>query len=373
MQQFSREQLRLARHLRNLSLGELGEAVGASRQYMHRLETDETARPADDMVAALGAALSVPTDLFFRQPNVRFGDVDCHFRRRRTTPVSVRENAVAYGRYFAELVSALESVLKFPAVNFSTAIQHCDTRDSIETAAEECRVKWGLGVDGPIKNVSRALEHAGAVITSFPGESDRVDAFSWTGSRPIIVRNNHKGCASRSRFDLAHECGHLVMHVGVVTGDPEHEAQADAFAGAFLLPRASFVREFPRGHRIDWSALFEMKQRWMVSLAAIVRRAHDLRLIDAAVYRNAYVYMRKRGWARNEPFEPQDEEPEAIRVGLERLAATKPARLEKVLHELSWTRELLAEVSGVVIPQDASLSDNVVPLSAARDVRARRS
>ena len=50
-----------------------------------------------------------------------------------------------------------------------------------------------------------------------------------------------------------------------------------------------------------------------VSAQAILRRAHDLALIDAAQYRIGCVYISKQGYRRSEPFEPdQIETPELL-------------------------------------------------------------
>ncbi|WP_445083824.1 ImmA/IrrE family metallo-endopeptidase [Candidatus Vondammii sp. HM_W22] len=68
----------------------------------------------------------------------------------------------------------------------------------------------------------------------------------------LIIRSTAKTAPTRLRFDTAHERGHLVMHIRIVTGDTGTEAQANRFASAFLLPRRDFVREFPRSRRIDW-------------------------------------------------------------------------------------------------------------------------
>lgn len=77
-----------------------------------------------------------------------------------------------------------------------------------------------------------------------------------------------------------------------------------SFAGAFLIPRNAFAREFPRTRRaLDWNALFAMKLRWKVSVRAITRRAFDLGLIDAAQYRTANIQLVKTGQAKTERYD----------------------------------------------------------------------
>ncbi len=50
------------------------------------------------------------------------------------------------------------------------------------------------------------------------------------------------------------------------------ETQAHRFAGAFLLPPHALEAEWPRG-RLRWPELIALKQRWQVSLGAIIYRA----------------------------------------------------------------------------------------------------
>lgn len=170
---------------------------------------------------------------------------------------------------------------------------------------------WGLG-RGPISDVVALLERRGVLPIEVEGHSERLDAFSvWAGRQPVVFLSTVKESASRRRFDAAHELGHLLMHVDVSPGDPALEKEADAFASAFLLPRSTFAAECPR--RLSWPHLRELKRRWKVSLAAMVRRAYDLGIYSEATYRRSYMQLNKRGWRENEPEEPTMERPRVLR------------------------------------------------------------
>jgi Zn-dependent peptidase ImmA (M78 family) len=106
----------------------------------------------------------------------------------------------------------------------------------------------------------------------------------------------------RLRFDLGHEAGHLIMHRGVQTSDNETEEQANRFASAFLLPKSSFVHEYPRS-RFDRTSIFELKLRWKASAAAILRRAYDLRMISADQYRTGHTHLSKTGQKKLERYD----------------------------------------------------------------------
>ena len=278
---FHGDKLRLARLLAGLSLDELGGLVATSRQFVHQLETGAK-EPTGEMRYALAAALEV-TPAYFASPAINpVREEDCHFRRLASAPRGLIAQTIARGTALEALVDALERHVRLPVVDFPEGTRPV-SGDAIERIAEDTRQYWKLGLDGPITSMTRVVENAGAVVIQFDDLTERIDALSIAPRRPLIVRSTAKSAGARLRFDLAHEAAHLIMHQGVITGDNVTEGEAHRFAGAFLIPRAAFAREFPRSRRaLDWAALFAMKLRWKVSVRAIARRAFDLGLIDAA-------------------------------------------------------------------------------------------
>lgn len=341
---FSGHRLRIARGFAGLTQAALGEKVAVSHQFIGYLETGAKL-PTEILVAALAEACGFESTFFFGPTLNEFRDEECHFRRRQTTPVSVRTRVLAHGTLFGQLIDHIDGLITLPKTRVPE--QRADDREAIERAAEECRQAWGLGRDVPIKSVTRALENAGVVVTRFEGSAEKVDAFSRAGRRNIVVLNTDKGSPSRSRFDLSHECGHLVMHGGLET-DTDLEKQADQFASAFLMPRAGFVREFPRSSKIDWPSMFRLKARWKVSLAALVRRAYDLRLIDAMQYQRGYKYIASKGWLKGEPEEFEAETPEIVPLAVAALEQ-KGHSAHAMRRDLGWSLETFIRVSGVEV------------------------
>lgn len=299
---FSGDVMRLCRQFHGLSQADLGNKIGLSRQYVHQLELGEKI-PNELTLRAIASALSVDVSYLTSVASSTILDEDCHFRKLKTTPKWLINQTQAYGKFFEVLLGFVEKHLRLPTVNFPQLNAH--TNDAIENAAEEARDYWGLTKTQPIKNMVRVLENAGAVVVSFDSVSDKLDALSIHRRRPIVIRSIVKSSPTRLRFDIAHECGHLVLHKGIVTGDHKTEAQADRFASAFLLPRSAFINEFPKSYRISWEKLFALKRRWNVSIQAIVRRAFDLGLFDASQYKRACVYIAKTGQKKGELHEPE--------------------------------------------------------------------
>jgi Zn-dependent peptidase ImmA (M78 family)/transcriptional regulator with XRE-family HTH domain len=344
---FVGQKLRLARIFQGFTQQQLAATVSVSNVLVHHLETGER-RPSDTVLQALSEALGF-TPAFFAQPVAdEFRDDDCHFRKRKTTSVALKSRVLAHGTLFSTLVSYIDSTVALPERNIPHAT--ATSSEDVERAAEKCRMSWGLGLDTPITNMARALENAGVVVTRFEGHTDKVDAFSRAGVRFVVVLNAEKNSASRTRWDMAHELGHLVLHFGAAAGDPAQEDEAHRYAGAFLLPRTGFLREFPVSKRLSWDAVWALKRRWKVSGAAIVRRAFDLGRIDAIEYRKAYKHIQYKGWAKCEPFEPEMEEPELVRNALTFMQDEEGITAARLASHLGFTLPVLSRVAGPVLP-----------------------
>jgi Zn-dependent peptidase ImmA (M78 family) len=287
---------------------------------------------------------------------------DCHFRKLFTAPRAVMAQAAARGTLVEMLVTALEKRLRLPRVDFPD-LGKPGKLEEVERVAEAARQHWRLGADGPITNMTRVLENAGAVVMHFADISERIDALSIARRRPIIVRSDAKAAAVRLRFDLAHECGHLVMHQGVITGDHETEEQAHRFASAFLLPARALAREFPRGRTLQWNALYSMKLRWKVSVRAIVRRALDLGLIDAAQYRTANVHLTKTGQSKAERHDEtlEAERAELVDAALDALASGDGEALRELVRDLGVAPAMFDAVFGRAV-QPAAEREGAGPL-----------
>lgn len=357
---FQSEKLRLARLINGLSQSDLAEKVGVTRQYIHSLEIGKT--PSDDLVLALASLLNVQTNFFFSPVINEVREEQCHFRQRKTTPQITTQQVIAHGTILEYLVTYLDKVLTLPPMDFIHVEAHTD--EEIEEAADKCRIHWGLGF-GPISNMCRVLENAGAVITYFEGVSDKVDALSINRPRHIVIRNTFKESIPRFRFDLAHECGHLIMHQGMETGDDVTENQANRFASAFLMPRTTFSTEFPRmTSRLDWRAIYELKLRWKTSAAAILRRAKDLKLIDEVQYYNGNRYLSKTGQRKAEYYDERipEERPELIENAINAYFDAYTLSSADLANEISITPTLLTKLTGISFSEANERRGNVIPL-----------
>ncbi len=357
---FNGDNLRIARLMSGISLNELGERVGTTRQYIHQLETDNSKAPTKDLIDALAYELLVESNFFYGKLGNQIKEEECHFRRLRTTLVSSRRESAARATLLNKLIETLEKYLEFPAINFPQ--REIFSLSSAEEAANACRAHWHLG-DGPIKSMVRVAENAGAIISTFGDISEKIDALSISRNRPLIILNTTKN-SSRVRMDIAHEILHIIGHSGIETGDLDTEAQADNFASHFLLPRAALIREYTSRSktRIDWGSIYAIKVKWGISARAVVYRLNQYGLITPTQYRTANIHFSKTGQSKEE-FEDDKvplERPELLPSSLKLLLQSYGHGFGGLLSVLGIRFEFLAKLT--------QTEDSLTPLIASADL-----
>jgi Zn-dependent peptidase ImmA (M78 family)/transcriptional regulator with XRE-family HTH domain len=344
------DRLQVAREFKGLAQKELSEAVSASTALVSLCEAGKKT-PSRDLVEAFGSVLGFEPEFFYGPVEDVFREEQCSFRHRRSTPERTKNKIRAHATLIGVVIARLKSEFHFPDQDIPHIPASFSSDGEIELAADQCRKHWNLGLDSPIMEVGRVLEGAGVIIVSNLSDSKKVDAFSRCGPTALIVLNQSIKSCSRWHFDIAHECGHLVMHPGIHTGSIETERAADRFASAFLMPRKAFARDFRPGSVFSWQHIFAMKRRWRTSAAAIIRRAYDLRLLGAVEYRRAYKHMAWKGWSANgEPEEPTFQAPELLASALNSLGTKVQLTLEALRKDVHFTADTFKEVTGVAVP-----------------------
>ncbi len=364
MSGFIGSNLRLIRLFHDLSLTDLGERVGASKQYLSRVENGAEA-VTSSMVQALAQDLDVLPEFFYRVDPNPIADEQCHFRRQLTTKVSLRQVARARGEMLKRLVGVLDEHVELPS--YAVAEADPDSAENIERAAEIFRSNFGLG-SGPLSNVIRVAENAGAVVLKMEGMAQEIDAVSFATKRPIIGLNAQGRSACRQRFGVAHELGHFALHIGILTGDRLTESQANRFASALLLPRATFASEGRlalRGRGLSWSGLSELKLRWGVSKAAILYRGRQIGLFSEDQLRSGYIHLNRHGeaTAEVEDSEIPHEQPEVISESLQVMQEHFGIPLATVAREMQVGPQLLENLVGLA----SALPTNVIHLAKPRN------
>lgn len=299
---FDPARLALARRLAALPRTRLGKQVGVTPSAITQYEKGQT-KPTLPVLDKLAEVLGVPP-AFFRagNPVPALPAAGAHFRSLRSTTALERERALSFGELALAVFAAIELYVELPAVVLPELEIPTDSpedldRSAIETLARQARRALGLG-SGPVPHVVRLLEAHGVAVIRLEDASDKVDAFCHQqGYRPLVLLSPGKQDKARSRFDAAHELGHLLMHHDVEPGSRLVEQQAHIFAAEFLAPSAQIVDDLP--DRLDWTVLHQLKRRWGVSLKALVMRAHTLRRINTHTYQRGMQQLAV--WGRPEP------------------------------------------------------------------------
>lgn len=304
-----------AREARGLSKADLAARIGVSAQQITHYERGDD-QPKAARLDLMARVLSFPEKYFYGTDLYQLPPDAITFRSRRSLTQSLRRQAIARSTHASCLISpAFRERFRLPESQLPDL-----SGEQPEDAARMIRSIWNLG-DAPIDNVVHLLEANGIEFYWLSIDSPCVDALSyWQNDRPFIFLNSFKQAGERGRFDAAHELGHLVLHrheKDLQTKQVEQEA--DAFASAFLLPRAQFTAEAPRSTLV--SDYLRLKPRWKTSVAAMVRRSYDLGIISRYTYENSFKTISVRGWRTNEPEELARERSAVHLAILERLAA----------------------------------------------------
>ena len=231
--------LEIARQRRRLTAKALAERAGISPVTLSRI-VRKLQKPDDVTVEALIRALEYPREFFFLD-DVDTVDVQAaSFRSLTTMTARERDAALSAGIIAFELLDWVRSKFDLPAPDL---IDLGDERDPAK-AARLLRQHWAFG-EKPIGNMIKLLETKGIRVFSLSEDTKSVDAFScWHAGDPYIFLNTFKS-AERSRFDAAHELGHLILHRHGGPQGREAENEANAFASAFLMPHDDLVAHIP--------------------------------------------------------------------------------------------------------------------------------
>ncbi len=288
------EVLQTARRAQRLTQAQLAEQAGVTQAALSRYENG-LREPEPDVLDRLAHVLGV-TPNFLRHAGRAYGGMamDAHMRRRMTAPPGIWRQLEARLNMYRWHTSHL-----FEEVTLH-ADQHVPTLDLLDVSPEQAarlvRAQWRLPA-GPVRRLAQWLEAAGCVLIGEDFGTSRVDGLSqWVGDHPVILFNT-SAPADRVRLTLAHELGHLVLHSDAVSAD-DVEAQANVFAGEFLMP-ADIIRPVLRNAKP--ARLLDLKIEYGVSMQALVERAFHLGLLTPTQRTSMYKMFSARGWRVREP------------------------------------------------------------------------
>ena len=288
---------------RRLGLTKIGFAkeIGVDRKVIQRFENSEVDLP-EACLEKLCTISGYPV-AFFSKASPEYPNADgVSFRSLRSLTAGARDAAIAAGALAFEFDDWVTEKYELPDHSLLQT-ESC----SPAASAGFLRAKWGIG-QRPIGNMINLLESHGVRVFSLAEQTRHLDAYSlWRNDKPYIFLNTLK-TTEHSRFDAAHELGHLVMHRHSGSTHPSAEHEAHAFASAFLMPEDDLLAEIPWVRSLE--DLINKKVRWGVSVAALNYALHKIDVISDWHYRSYYISLAKLG----REIEPNPLPPETSQV-----------------------------------------------------------
>ena len=356
------DRLRQARILRKLSGQELAAALGKTPPTVTRWENIERLHLEDDVLRRMSKSLGFPARFFTSPPMAPVADNDILFR----APKSTLKREKAYLREFSRLVGEVLRWVEVRRPLPPLLLPNLPSDTDVVAATASVRRALGQEPDRPISSLTHAVERAGVPIVRRPvpwrsedgpgTNSDKHLGYTtWVGDfwdRPIIVT---RGVPSweRTRWTVAHEVGHAVLHRSggaIAREGTSAEDAANRFANELLAPIDAVRESLPA--TITLFSLVDAKAEWGISLGALIVHLSHNRLIS----RQRFDTLRAQLYSRNNPhtgttfgkFEPgwddrQPERPSMLRCWLESTVGRADPETVSAISGV-WPADILKEI-----------------------------
>lgn len=302
-----------ARTSRSMSMVELAEMLGVSKQLVSQYENGKTT-PSMGKLNEISNVLKYPISFFYKPlPQNESTSSVVFFRSNKTAKVKSKNAAKEKIEIFREIVDYIGEYVNFPELNFPK-VSYEDygldplDNDTIEMYAKTLRKAWNLGNE-PIGNLMVEIQKNGIYISKISLRLQKIDAFSvWMNNKPYIFLNDDKNTNARIRFDIAHELGHLLMHADYYGNEDfeknpikeKLEDEANRFAGAFLMPKDSFSKDV-FSSSIDH--FIQLKRKWKTSISSMIYRCDTLGILSDNQIKYLKDQMTKRVFWKKEPLD----------------------------------------------------------------------
>lgn len=362
--------LRQAREAMGLSITSLAALIGVSKQAISQYELGADS-PGPLIFDQLRSTLKQDAHFFLRHPADSLERDTCFYRSMAATTRIARLKAEVWQLWVRELISYILEYVQLPPVNFPPLPfvppePNMLGMDQIDVLAEEVRDFWNLG-DGPIPNLVGTAENNGAVIARYTLDAETLDGLSqWLRPEgfPLIVLNADKNVGVRSRLDMGHELGHMMLHRNVSNSQLTQPAtfkliedQAFRFGSALLLPEHSFLEDL---YSLSLDGLLALKHKWKVSVAMMIERLRGLGTVTDDQYRRLRINYSARQWNKEEPYDDEIvvEQPGLILDALRLMLQENVQSIDQISATTGFNRQLIEKLLNV--PHDLN-SVNLQP------------
>jgi Zn-dependent peptidase ImmA (M78 family)/DNA-binding XRE family transcriptional regulator len=356
---FNGERLRQARQARGYQQIDFADTLGITRQVVSKYEAG-LATPSDYILKKITTLLRLPPHFFKTQITNYFEDQTFLYRSLKSANKVDKQRAEARLEWLAEIVEYADNYVNLPKVNLPFEVldkipreAHQITNEFIDNLAKELRQFWGLG-NAPIPNAIRLLEANGFVVALDAFEAPEIDGLSaWSKklSIPFVMLNKDIESAVRLRFSSIHELGELLLHrYSLAELDKNlislYDHQAHRLASSFLLPEEAFLADL---YSVTLDSLLDLKQKWRVSIAAMLEYLKNRDVISVEAYRGLRVKLSKRGWKDKEPYDEDwdVEEPVLLKQALNLMVQEQLQSTHDIVYSTALDEQTLGQLTNL--------------------------
>ena len=328
------EKLLSARKLTGMSTRTVADKLAKRFPISHAtIANYESGRssPPMDVLAALADLYDRPINWFLERgktlSGVRYRNLKSRVKQREL------HRFEAEVQRWCDAYVAVEQRLKKQLTSQLAESRFPKTTEADEFSREVRRLLH-ISEEEPIPSVVEILETFGVRVLELPTEL-RIDGLAARYGDEYVVVLNPTVSNERGRLNAAHELAHVLF------GDCDHdreettetEKRAFEFSSHFLLPNNQLKKAFIGKSMVR---LVQFKERFGISLAAMVYRAGKLGFITKPEAKWLWIEFARKGWRSNEP-------------GLVR--PDRATRFEQLIDELQMSGKMslkeVADLAGV--------------------------
>lgn len=277
------QNLRRLRKFKKMTQAETAEKAGISRPAYRNIETGKS-EPKVGTLRAIAIALNVKV-LDLIAPVKTLSAVRFRAHKRMTSREQILVDVATWLDNFNGLEELLNESKPFKLQKLQKKLGSYSGQDRPEYAAREVRkILLDKGDDGsPIRNIAGLLDDGGVKVYPYSLASEGFFGLSVgakDGGPAIVVNTWDRITVERWIFSMAHELGHLLLHLASFeveesgTEDATQEKEANDFASHFLMPRETFNKEWKRSAGLHfYDRVLKVKRLFRVSYASVIYRA----------------------------------------------------------------------------------------------------
>lgn len=286
MENITGYRIKSARKLKGLSLQNVADELGISKQMVSKYENGLSVPPSSKLLI-LSKLFNQKIDYFFRSFKVELGEVN--FRKKSSFSAKKQTSLKEQIKIKLENYLWIEDTLAIDS-SFKNIISHkkIKTLSDIDDAVLHLRNSWKIGID-PIHNIIQLLEDKEIKIIELYDVDNKFDGLATYIDKkyPVIVVNGMFP-VERKRFTILHELGHLLLNLPNCEL-AEEEKFCHSFASEFLLPKHMLVNEFGNKRKhVSFTELVSIQKKYGISIPAIIYRLVENGILPKEYHKQFY-------------------------------------------------------------------------------------